>query len=120
MVLDPSCLQQVTYDRMEGAVGVIRQTMALNTRVVLTHETIDEGLCQARLADPRLPRDVDDAPLTGLGLGPAAHQQFEFLFATEKRCVPFAQRFEAAPDRVLAQNLRGSGKLTGMPQISSA
>src|SRR5215471_1048783 len=42
VVLDPCCPQQVTYDRMEGAVGVIRRTMALNTRVAVTHEAIDE------------------------------------------------------------------------------
>ena len=73
VVLDPCRPQQVTYDRMEGAIGVIRRTMALNTRVAVTHEAIDEGLYQARFADPRLPSYVDDAPLTGLGLGPAPH-----------------------------------------------
>ena len=99
---------------------MIRRTMALNTRVAVTHEAIDEGLYQARLADPRLPRDVDDAPLTGRGLGPAPHQQIEFLFAAEKRHARIAQRLKAASDRVLAQNLRGSSKLVGMLQISSA
>ena len=47
VVLDPCCPQQVTYDRMQGAVGVIRRTMALNTRVAVTHEAIDERLSQA-------------------------------------------------------------------------
>src|SRR5262249_23764841 len=119
-VLDPSCLQQVTYDRMEGAVGAIRRTMALNTRVALTHEAIDERLCQARLADSRLPGDVDDAPLTGLGLVPAPQQQIEFLLAAKKRHARIAQRLKAASDRILAQNLRGSSRLAGMLQLSNA
>ena len=59
--------------------------MALNTRVSVTHEAVDERLCQARLTDPGLPGDVDDAPLTGLGLGPAPHQQIEFFLAAKQR-----------------------------------
>src|SRR5215471_2244216 len=94
--------------------------MVLNTRVAVTHEAIDERLCQARLADPRLPGDVDDAPVARLGLGPATHQQFKLLFATEKRRTRIAQRFKSAPDRALAQSLRGSSKLAAMLQIGSA
>src|SRR5215467_13638251 len=71
--------------------------MPLKMRVAVTHEAIDECLCQARLADPRLPRDVDDAPLTGLGLVPAPHQQIEFLLSAKERRRPgLVQRFKSA------------------------
>src|SRR5215831_460841 len=85
VMLDLRCPQQVTYDGMQGTVGVIWRAMALNTRVAVIHEAIDERLRQTRLADPRLPRDVDDAPLTGLGLGPASQQQLQLLVAAKQR-----------------------------------
>jgi hypothetical protein len=46
-VLDPCGPQQVTYDGMEGTVGVIGRAMTLNTHVAVTYEAIDERLCQA-------------------------------------------------------------------------
>src|SRR5262245_41683616 len=63
--------------------------MVLKARVVVTHEAIDERLCQARLANAGLPHDVDDAPFTCLGLGPAPQQQIELLLAAEQRSNAF-------------------------------
>src|ERR1700760_3684890 len=75
-------------------------------------EQVAERQDQARLADPCLTREQDDAPLPSLGLGPAAEHEIGFFLTVDERCFRRAQRLEAALEEIFADHAPDALRLT--------
>src|SRR5262249_18449962 len=87
----------------------------LQSRARLSRNLLRERSNKAGLADAGLAGNQHDLSLAVLCLPPAAQKQFEFLIAPYQwRQLVRPQRFEAALDLALAQNLPGLNRV-GIP-----
>ena len=72
--------------------------------VRLLAQLLQQGLCDARLADSRLAYDQDDGTVAGLCPLPAARQQCDLFLATNQRRAGGPKGLEATADRARTQD----------------
>jgi hypothetical protein len=100
---EPGCPFEVGDRRVERMVLVVRRAEHAEAGVRLGAQPLEQGLGEARLADPRLARDQHDAALAALGLPPAPLQHRQLLVAADEWGGSRAQRLEAALGPAFAQ-----------------
>ena len=96
---------ELSDDRIEGAVGVMRRAEIAQARVRRTRQFLEKRGGQAGLADAGLARDQHDLPLVAFGLPPAPAEQFDVLLAGDERRCPRTQGLEPAQHAAAAQHL---------------
>ena len=76
---------QMTDERVEGAVLVMRRAKIAQAPVWLLRDAFFHCFGQPRFANPRISRDQHDPPVAGFGLVPATQQKLDLFFSSDER-----------------------------------